>query len=202
MGARLHVDIALARKRVIEQLREACSGFSILGVGAAPKTDGDAEFIFEERAPARLDAKSVFLSGPALLAFALLALFISFDIHIARRASFMRAREAAVVEELHAARASAALFEGLPSEAERRGSARLPDIAQQTRATLENLPSGALIERVRFSNGIVTVNGFAPHIDAMPQTARGSIARSPSDRPDYDRIEYSLDRDEARESSE
>lgn len=191
---RINVDVAVTRKRTLDDLRKRFADRQIVGIGAGARTDGALEFQFDRaNGPHRLKL-SARVRDVALLFGALATLLVSIGVHLSRRLDNAQAREAAVIEALRDARKTAALFDGMSLEAAT--SERGEPVARalgRLRIALTDLPAGALIENVLYERGRTTISGFAPRSLMPNAAARGEIRSSPSDRPDFDRFDYAVE---------
>jgi len=185
--------IAITKKRYLREIRDRRNRERILVIGAEPDEVGAPAFVFSRCAAGAQGLVRRRLVDAAVFFAALLFLTVAIDSHQQRRLLALKDHEEQALSELRSLRPVNALFADVDAADLALASGRsVASAVTDIRGALGALPADALVTELGCGRQEVSIRGFAPSASSETENRTGQLSLSASDRPGYDRFEFTF----------
>ena len=183
VGDRLHVEVAIARKKTLEAIEQSERNQSVAAICAGLTERGEIEFEFARSKPAKAKAENKLMAAGLMLWLSLLLALSAFAARQERMLANFDARQTTLRQELRDLRATEDSMNLLRQFAP--ASFSLGDVSRAVSSQLNRLPQAVMVDDVTVTADNIAISGFWP---AILESESGALSRSASDYPGFDRF--------------
>lgn len=183
VGDRLHVDVAIARKKTLEAIEQSQRNRSVAAICAGLTERGEIEFEFTRSNPARAKAAIKLMAAGLMLWLSILLALSAFAARQERMLASFDGRQTALRQELRDLKATEDRIGLLQQFAP--ASFSLGDVSRTVTSQLNNLPQAVMVDEITVDADNIAISGFWP---TNLESESVALSRSASDYPGFDRF--------------